>query len=114
MAEVEDLYHVLGVHKGASTEEIKKSYYKLAKMYHPDRNLDNKEDAEIKFKAIAEAFFVHMLQCYNSPIRYYLIQRVGKSMICMVRKDYNKECKVQETLPETYLNHFLLNQTHLK
>lgn len=54
----EDLYVVLGIPKTATNEEIKKSYHKLALKYHPDRNLDNKEEAEIKFKTVAEAFFV--------------------------------------------------------
>jgi len=51
-----DYYKILGVDKGASKEEIKKSYKKLAKKYHPDIN---KEDgAEKKFKEINEAVSV--------------------------------------------------------
>ncbi len=50
-----DYYAVLGVQKGASAEEIKKAYRKLALKYHPDRNPDNKE-AEEKFKEAAEAY----------------------------------------------------------
>ena len=52
-----DYYEVLGVQKGASAEEIKKAYRKLALKYHPDRNPDNKE-AEEKFKEAAEAYEV--------------------------------------------------------
>ena len=52
-----DYYEVLGVQKGASTEDIKKAYRKLAMKYHPDRNPDNKE-AEEKFKEAAEAYEV--------------------------------------------------------
>jgi len=52
-----DYYEVLGVEKGASTDDIKKAYRKLALKYHPDRNPDNKE-AEEKFKEAAEAYEV--------------------------------------------------------
>ena len=52
-----DYYEVLGVQKGASADDIKKSYRKLAMKYHPDRNPDNKE-AEEKFKEAAEAYEV--------------------------------------------------------
>ena len=37
-----DYYDVLGVKKGSSADEIKKSYRKLAMQYHPDRNPGNK------------------------------------------------------------------------
>ncbi|MES2613805.1 MAG: J domain-containing protein [Bdellovibrionota bacterium] len=50
-------YDLLGVNKNASTDEIKKSYRKLAMQYHPDRNQGNKA-AEEKFKEISEAYAV--------------------------------------------------------
>jgi len=52
-----DYYKVLGVAKGASAEEIKKAYRKLALKYHPDRNKGDKQ-AEDKFKEINEAYAV--------------------------------------------------------
>tara|TARA_B100000686_G_scaffold338130_1_gene410202 strand:- start:78 stop:1214 length:1137 start_codon:yes stop_codon:yes gene_type:complete len=52
-----DYYEVLGVIKSASTEEIKKSYRKLALKYHPDRNKNDKT-AESKFKEASEAYHV--------------------------------------------------------
>ena len=54
MAEKRDYYEVLGISKGASEEEIKKAYKKLARKYHPDMNPGDKE-AEEKFKEINEA-----------------------------------------------------------
>lgn len=52
-----DYYEVLGVSKGASADEIKKAYRKLALKYHPDKNPDDKE-AEEMFKEAAEAYEV--------------------------------------------------------
>jgi len=52
-----DYYQVLGLKKGASPEEIKRAYRKLAVKYHPDKNQGNKE-AEEKFKEINEAYAV--------------------------------------------------------
>ncbi|WP_185869682.1 DnaJ C-terminal domain-containing protein [Blattabacterium cuenoti] len=51
-----DYYEVLGIARNASSEEIKKAYRKLAIKYHPDKNLDNKKNAEEKFKEAAEAY----------------------------------------------------------
>ena len=52
-----DYYEVLGVSKGASKDEIKKSYRRLAMKYHPDRNKDD-ADAETLFKEAKEAYEV--------------------------------------------------------
>ena len=52
-----DYYDVLGVSKGASAEEMKKAYRKLALKYHPDKNPDDNA-AEEKFKEAAEAYEV--------------------------------------------------------
>jgi len=50
------LYDTLGVSENATDNEIKKSYRKLALKYHPDRNKDNKEESESKFKEISSAY----------------------------------------------------------
>lgn len=51
-----DLYAILGVARSASQEEIKKSYRKLSMKWHPDRNPDNKTEAENRFKEISKAY----------------------------------------------------------
>ena len=55
MADKRDYYEVLGVQKGASDDEIKKAYRKVAKQYHPDLHPGDKE-AEAKFKEAGEAY----------------------------------------------------------
>jgi curved DNA-binding protein CbpA len=51
-----DYHKVLGIRKGASKEEIKEAYRRLALIFHPDRNKDAK--AEERFKEINEAYAV--------------------------------------------------------
>lgn len=53
-----DYYEVLGIDRGASGDEVKKAYRKLARQYHPDVTKEDKELAEEKFKDISEAYEV--------------------------------------------------------
>jgi molecular chaperone DnaJ len=57
MADKRDYYEVLGISKGASDDEIKKAYRKLARQYHPDLHPDDADCAE-KFKEVNEAYEV--------------------------------------------------------
>jgi len=52
----EKYYTILELNPGASNEDIKRSYRKLALLHHPDKNSENKEEAEKKFKEISEAY----------------------------------------------------------
>ena len=53
---MKDFYAILGVDKSDNKEQIKSSYKKLALKYHPDKNMENKDEAEKKFKEISEAY----------------------------------------------------------
>ncbi|CAE8686638.1 unnamed protein product [Polarella glacialis] len=53
-----DYYAILGASRDAKQDDIKKAYRKSALKWHPDKNQDKKEEAEEKFKEIAEAFDV--------------------------------------------------------
>lgn len=67
MATKRDYYEILGVDKGASADDIKKAYRKMAIKYHPDKNPDD-PSAEDKFKEAAEAYDV--LSDANKKARY--------------------------------------------
>jgi molecular chaperone DnaJ len=56
MAAKEDFYKLLEIDRNASDAEIKKSYRRMAMKFHPDRNKDSPEEAEVNFKKIKEAY----------------------------------------------------------
>jgi molecular chaperone DnaJ len=53
-----DYYEVLGVSRTAAVEEIKAAYRKAALKWHPDRNPENKQEAEVKFRESTEAYSI--------------------------------------------------------
>ncbi|KAL2557893.1 DNAJ heat shock family protein [Forsythia ovata] len=53
-----DYYKILQVDRNAKDDDLKKAYRKLAMKWHPDKNPNNKKDAEAKFKQISEAYDV--------------------------------------------------------
>src|SRR5215510_1478089 len=66
-----DYYAALGVERGASAEEIKKAYRRLAQKYHPD--VSKEPDAEVRFKEIAEAY-----QTLKDPEKRRAYDELGK------------------------------------
>jgi DnaJ-class molecular chaperone len=66
-----DYYKVLEVDKNANDNDIKKAYHKLAAKWHPDKNPNNKEESEKRFKEISEAYDTlkdpNKRQIYNTP-----------------------------------------------
>ncbi len=67
-----EYYDLLGVTKGASQDEIKKAYRKLAVKYHPDKNPDD-DTSESKFKEISEAY-----EALSNPQKREAYDRFGK------------------------------------
>lgn len=59
-----DYYKVLQVDRSANDDDLKKAYRKLAMKWHPDKNPNNKKDAEAKFKQISEAYDVCFPFCF--------------------------------------------------
>src|SRR2546428_5471847 len=53
-----DYYEILGVSRSATEDDVKKAYRKLALRYHPDRNPEDRHEAEERFKEISEAYQV--------------------------------------------------------
>lgn len=69
-----DYYKVLQVDRNAKDDDLKKTYRKLAMKWHPDKNPNNKKEAEAKFKTISEAYDVCILKsidqhmCFNAEM----------------------------------------------
>ncbi|KAI4374132.1 hypothetical protein MLD38_012165 [Melastoma candidum] len=68
-----DYYKVLQVDRGAKDDDLKKAYRKLAMKWHPDKNPNNKKEAEAKFKQISEAYEV-----LNDPQKREIYDQYGE------------------------------------
>lgn len=83
---VKDYYKVLGVDRTASSEEIKKAYYRLARIYHPDRNTNGNSLA--KFQEIAEAYQV--LGNLDKRLKYMLALNNNRDYLEEIRNSEEK------------------------
>lgn len=72
LSQRKDWYKILGVSKTAPVSEIKRAYKKLALQWHPDKNVDNREEAEAKFREIAAAYEVCFTKIYISHLSFSL------------------------------------------
>ena len=73
-----DFYHILGIHKSATLNQIKKAYRRLAKELHPDKNKDD-PDAVQKFQDLSAAY-----EALSDPDKREMFDRCGED--CM-KKD---------------------------
>ena len=105
MSNKRDYYDVLGISKGASKEDIKNIYRKLALQYHPDRNKSS--GAEEKFKEISEAYAV--LSDDEKRKRYDTYGHVGLKRYLEVQKQTSMKYSRISVLEvsEIYLNRYL-------
>uniref|UniRef100_A0A5B6Z4D7 J domain-containing protein n=1 Tax=Davidia involucrata TaxID=16924 RepID=A0A5B6Z4D7_DAVIN len=68
-----DYYNILKVNRNATDDDLKKSYRRLAMKWHPDKNPNNKKEAEAKFKQISEAYEV-----LSDPQRRQIYDQYGE------------------------------------
>ena len=83
MSNKKDYYEVLGVPKDASDDVIRKAYKKLAIKWHPDKHVDDKKEAEEKFKEISEAYSVlsdpQKKDTVNNEIAFRIRKRIERA-----------------------------------
>merc|ERR1712048_1042074 len=79
-ATASDPYDVLGVSRDASAEDIKRAYRKLALKWHPDRNRQNQQAAELQFKKVSKAYSI-----LSDPDQRSQFDRVGADIFEMER-----------------------------
>jgi hypothetical protein len=83
-----DYYNTLKVDKNAKDEDLKKAYRKLAMKWHPDKNPNNKKEAEAKFKQISEAYEVGiMITLPSISILYVTVLYCYMFLMLCIRSD---------------------------
>lgn len=91
-----DLYKLLNVEETSTVEEIKKAYRKRALELHPDKNLDNKEEAEKKFIELGKAF--ELLADKSARAAYDAVRRQKREKEKRDRQLDEKQRKLREQL----------------
>ena len=71
-----DYYSVLKVNKNATEDDLKKAYRKLAMKWHPDKNPNDKNEAETRFKQISEAYEACNYSFSFLPFSYFCMLHV--------------------------------------
>ena len=87
-------YQILGLESWASKPEIKKAYRRLAMRYHPDRNLENPEEAEKKFKEVKEAYE----NLYKGKVSHTLNSNSSASSYSPPKSTNHNTSREEETL----------------
>lgn len=85
LSQRKDWYKILEVPKTASISEIKKAYKKLALQWHPDKNVDNREEAEAKFREIAAAYEVTAWSSFLTHQNFLVILQISSCLIFQPR-----------------------------
>ena len=80
-----DFYEVLGVSRTATLEEVKSAYRKAALKWHPDRNPENKTEAEARFRECTEAYSV-----LSASRRRELASLLAQTAVVAVSSTINK------------------------
>lgn len=105
-----DLYQILQIPSDSSPDEIRQAYLKLAKQYHPDKNLNNQEEATQKFKEIKMAYEV-----LSDPQKRQQYDLMNHSKKLELYKLFQLLCQLapDAKIPE-YINMFYQDQDEFK
>lgn len=120
-----DLYKILQLNKDCSELEIKKSYKRLALKWHPDRNLENLEEANKNFKDISNAYSIlsdkkkkreydlngKIDEFTENPIELfnYLFKDVNPNIKKLLEKTYNNIDKIRKENKNTGIINIIKN-----
>lgn len=100
-----DYYNILKVNKNATEDDLKKSYRKLAMKWHPDKNPNDKKEAEARFKQISEAYEV----CFSFELCPLMIVSLLIDRFCVrdIWTNKSNEKKGMYALDYWYISYYL-------